>query len=95
MITREITLQQAKAYGRDLDRHGNPVGHETKKASKKDRTPTETPCLGGCGELVARTFKAGHDMRTFRVAREHLTSQEVRGRLEDGLPEPQPPGHRP
>lgn len=74
VVAGEITLQQAKAYGRDLDRHGNPVKSETpKKASKKSTEPTLTPCLCGCGELVAKRFKAGHDMVMFRVAREHLT----------------------
>jgi hypothetical protein len=43
------------------------------RISKDDRTPTKTPCLCGCGELVARTFAVGHDARMFRVAREHLT----------------------
>ena len=74
VIAGEITLQQAKAYGRDLDRHGNPVKSETpKKATKKTTEPTLTPCLCGCGTMVPRTFAAGHDMVMFRVAREHLT----------------------
>ena len=43
------------------------------RISKDDRTPTKTPCLCGCGKLVQSLFANGHDMRMFRVAREHLT----------------------
>lgn len=44
VIFRAITLQQAKAYGRDLDRHGNPIKSETpKKVTKKSTEPAPTP----------------------------------------------------
>jgi hypothetical protein len=57
----------------DVGREGSLFGPAPKTISKDDRTPTKTPCLCGCGEPVARTFKAGHDMVMFRVAREHPT----------------------
>jgi hypothetical protein len=57
----------------DVGREGSLFGPAPKSVGKNDRTPTKTPCLCGCGELVARTFKAGHDVRMFRVAREHPT----------------------
>ena len=63
-----ITVDEARQLGRE----GSPFGPPSRAISKDDRTPTKTPCLCGCGELVARTFKAGHDARMFRVAREHL-----------------------
>jgi hypothetical protein len=64
-----IDLEEARSLGRE----GSPYGPAPKAISKNDRTPTKTPCLCGCGEPVARLFKAGHDMVMFRVAREHLT----------------------
>ena len=64
-----ITLEEA----RELGREGSPYGPAKRTVSKNDRTPNKTPCLCGCGELVPRNFKAGHDMVMFRVAREHLT----------------------
>lgn len=77
-----INLDEA----RELGREGSPSG-PVPRVNKNDRTPTKTPCLCGCGELVSRTFKAGHDMVMFRVAREHLTegrelSEEQREYLE-------------
>ena len=64
-----ISLEEA----RELGREGSPYGPAKKTVAKNDRTPTPTPCLCGCGDLVPRSFKAGHDMVMFRVAREHLT----------------------
>ena len=62
----------------DVGREGSLFGPAPKTISKDDRTPTKTPCLCGCGEPVARTFKAGHDVGMFRVAREHPTGgQEI------------------
>jgi hypothetical protein len=62
----------------DVGREGSLFGPAPKSVGKNDRTPTKTPCLCGCGELVARTFKAGHDVGMFRVAREHPTEgQEI------------------
>ena len=78
-----IDLEEARSLGRE----GSPFGPVLRAISKNDRTPTKAPCLCGCGEPVARTFKAGHDMVMFRVAREHLTkgreiSKEQREYLE-------------
>jgi hypothetical protein len=64
-----IDFEEARSLGRE----GSPFGPAPKTVGKNDWTPTKTPCLCGCGELVERTFKAGHDARMFRVAREHLT----------------------
>ena len=62
----------------DVGREGSLFGPAPKSVGKNDGTPTKTPCLCGCGELVARTFKAGHDVGMFRVAREHPTEgQEI------------------
>ncbi len=69
VLAGQISLQDA----RELGREGSPYGPAPKAISKDDRTPTKTACLCGCGELVPRTFKAGHDARMFRVARKHLT----------------------
>jgi hypothetical protein len=65
------------AERQDASADGGQDGADTpprpvSRISKDDRTPTKTPCLCGCGELVARTFAPGHDVRMFRVAREHL-----------------------
>jgi len=98
VLAGDITLQQAKAIGRQgapatdtsKDHKDQGEGQRTSRSasaedrtdgppqpvsriSKDDRTPTRTPCLCGCDELVARTFSVGHDARMFRVAREHLT----------------------
>jgi hypothetical protein len=64
-----IDLEEARSLGRE----DSPFGPAPKAVDKNDRTPTKTPCLCGCGELVVRLFKVGHDMVMFRVAREHLT----------------------
>ena len=63
-----ITLAEARELGRD----GSPYAPAV-RVNKDDRTPTETPCLCGCGLMVPRRFAPGHDARMFRVAREHLT----------------------
>ena len=52
------------------DYHEAPAGPRlTSRISKDDHL---SPCLCGCGKLVKNRFAAGHDMRMFRVAREHL-----------------------
>jgi Na+-translocating ferredoxin:NAD+ oxidoreductase RnfC subunit len=58
---------------RELGRNAGPAGPAV-RVDKDDRTPERTPtfCLCGCGVLVARTFASGHDMRMFRIAREHI-----------------------
>ena len=63
-----ITLEEARSLGRE----GSPFGPAPKVVSKNDRTPTKTPCLCGCGELVSRNFKAGHDMRLVTFAKEYV-----------------------
>ena len=55
------------------------------RISKDDRL---SACLCSCGKLVKGRFAAGHDMRMFRIAREHLTegrdlSDEQREYLEE------------
>lgn len=68
-----IDLEGARSLGRE----GSPFGPAPKAVDKNDQTPTKTPCLCGCGEPVARTFKAGHDMRLVSLAKAH-----VRGEVE-------------
>ena len=87
VIAGELSLKQAKSYGRDADRHGRPVQSETpkKKAPKKPKSGT---CICGCqGETKGGRILPGHDMKVFRIAREHLTegceiSPELREYLE-------------
>lgn len=45
------------------------------RISKDDRTPTKTPCLCGCGEMVPRTFAPGHDMRLVTYAKEYVRGE--------------------
>jgi hypothetical protein len=66
-----IDLEEARSLGRN----GSPYGPVPKTISKNDRTPTKTPCLCGCGELVARTFKAGHDQRLVTFAKEYVRGE--------------------
>ncbi|PLS84078.1 MAG: hypothetical protein CYG60_19850 [Actinobacteria bacterium] len=68
VLAGDLSLEEARSLGRNAGPAGPAV-----RVNKNDRTPTSTPCLCGCGELVPRNFKAGHDMRMYRVAREHLT----------------------
>ena len=49
-----------------------PARASRRASPRTDHTPTKTPCLCGCGRLVGSRFATGHDMRMFRVAREHL-----------------------
>ncbi len=82
VLAGELSLEEARSLGRNAGPAGPAV-----RVNKNDRTPTKTPCLCGCGELVARNFKAGHDMRMYRIAREHLTegqelAEKQRGYLE-------------
>lgn len=63
--------RSARAGGTDAPPHTPP--QPVSRISKDDHTPTKTPCFCGCGTLVGSRFAAGHDMRMFRVAREHLT----------------------
>ena len=65
-----ITLEEA----RELGREGSPFGPAV-RVNKNDRTPTKTPCLCGCGELVPRNFKAGHDQRMVTLAKEYVRGQ--------------------
>lgn len=56
----ELSLQEARTYGRDADRHGNPVGPAPKKVNKKDRSRN---CMCGCGRTTNGRFAMGHDAR--------------------------------
>ena len=66
-----IDLEEARSLGRE----GSPFGPAPKTVGKNDRTPTKTACLCGCGELVARTFKASHDQRLVTFAKEHVRGE--------------------
>jgi hypothetical protein len=66
-----ITLDEA----RELGREGSPFGPAPKAISKNDRTPTKTACLCGCGELVPRTFNAGHDVRLVSLAKAYVRGE--------------------
>lgn len=48
----------------DTQVHGN-----TKKAADL------SPCLCGCGELVPRRFKVGHDMRLVTYAKQYVRGE--------------------
>ena len=65
-----ITLDEARELGRNAGPGGPAV-----RVNKNDRTPTKTPCLCGCRELVPRTFKAGHDMRLVAYAKEYVRGE--------------------
>lgn len=67
----EIPLARARELGRSAGPDG-PVGRSTPRAGKTGRTPTETPCLCGCGKTVPRTFAPGHDAKMHRIAREYV-----------------------
>ena len=61
-----IDLKAAK----DLGREGSPYG-PTVRVDKNNRS---RPCLCQCGETTSGSlFRQGHDMRVFRLLREHLT----------------------
>lgn len=80
ILAGEMSLQEAKDRGPDTP--PRPVS----RISKDDRTPTKTPCVCGCGELVPRRFAPGHDARMSRVAREHLTEgRELSGEQREYL----------
>ena len=66
----EMTLARAKDLGPGHGPDG-PVA-EPKAAKKAKAKEPGSPCLCGCGVMVARRFAPGHDARMFRVAREHL-----------------------
>ena len=65
-----LPLAEAKSLGREGSPDTPP--QPTSRISKDDRTPTKTPCLCGCGELVPRTFSQGHDMRMHRLAKAYV-----------------------
>ncbi len=61
-----IGLDEAKELGRE----GSPFGPAPKAVSKNDRSRL---CLCGCQQYSkGGLFAQGHDMRMFRIAREHL-----------------------
>jgi len=70
LLEGRIDLAAAKELGRDAGPGGPAV-----RVNKNDRTPTKTPCLCGCGELVPKTFKAGHDMRTISLAKAYVRGE--------------------
>ena len=77
VIAGELSLQQAKVYGRDADRNGNPVVSETSKKKAPKKSKEQTPCICGCGEtsVSGNRFRPGHDMKMFRIAREALAGE--------------------
>lgn len=68
----DTTIEDALAYREQQDSAPDSEA-PPKPVSRISKDDTLSPCLCGCGELVPRRFKAGHDARMFRVAREHLT----------------------
>ncbi len=75
VLAGRITLAEAKELGRSAGPDG-PVGQVTKKASKTTREPTLTPCLCGiCGEMAAKTFRPGHDMRMVSLAKAYVRGE--------------------
>jgi hypothetical protein len=65
-----ISLEEARELGRNAGPSGPAV-----RVSKDDRTPTKTPCLWGCGILVARIFAPGHDMRMVSLAKIYVRGE--------------------
>ncbi|MDP9437216.1 MAG: hypothetical protein M3P49_00470 [Actinomycetota bacterium] len=62
------------AEARELGRNAGPSGPAV-RVDKNDRTPSPTPCLCGCGELVPRNFKPGHDQRLVTYAKEYVRGE--------------------
>ncbi|PLS87389.1 MAG: hypothetical protein CYG60_02075 [Actinobacteria bacterium] len=65
-----LSLEEARSLGRNAGPAGPAV-----RVNKNDRTPTKTPCLCGCGELVRRNFKAGHDQRMVTLAKAYVRGE--------------------
>lgn len=59
---------------RELGRNAGPGGPAV-RVNMNDHTPTTTPCLCGCRELVPRTFKAGHDQRLVTYAKQYVRGE--------------------
>jgi hypothetical protein len=85
-----LTLEEAKELGRDgapaTDTGPGRSGPGTTtgipgRASAEDRRggadQAQKLCLCGCGELVARTFKAGHDSRLLSELRGQIRKGDV------------------
>lgn len=70
ILAGELDLAAAK----NLGRNAGPAG-PTVRVNKDDRTPTPSECLCGCGELVPRTFKPGHDQRMVTFAKEFVRGE--------------------
>lgn len=70
VLAGELSLEKARELGRNAGPSGPAV-----RVDKNDRTPTKTPCLCGCGELVPRNFKPGHDMRLPTFAKEYVRGE--------------------
>lgn len=61
-----LSLAEARELGRNIGPAGPAV-----RVNKNDRS---RPCLCQCGETTSGSlFRQGHDMRVFRLLREHLT----------------------
>ncbi len=54
---------------------GSPQDTPPQPVSRISKDDTLSPCLCGCGELVARRFKPGHDMRMISLAKAHLRGE--------------------
>jgi hypothetical protein len=67
VLVGNLSLEEARELGRNAG-PGGPVV----RVNKNDRAPTKTPCLCGCGELVPKIFKAGHDMRMVKLAKAYV-----------------------
>lgn len=70
VLAGNLSLEEAKELG-----HNAGPGGPAVRVNKNDRTPTKTLCLCGCGELVPRTFKAGHDQRLVTQAKEYVRGE--------------------
>lgn len=76
VLAGKLSLAAAKDLGRDGG-PDTPAGAAAVQDDPAMAVPEtgvgQASCLCGCGQPVSRRFKSGHDVKMFRVAREHLT----------------------
>lgn len=65
-----IGLDKARELGREAGPDTPP-----KPESSMSKDDTLSPCLCGCGELVPRRFRPGHDMRLVTYAKEYVRGE--------------------
>lgn len=74
VLAGELSLEDAKGYGRDRSPRGEPVG----SGISKDTGEGRAPCLCGCGEVPrskTAAFIQGHDMRMVSLAKSYTRGE--------------------